>query len=90
MNTVLTVTNRHVASCGEAPDLTDDQSGYTSYFEGLSGDQWVYTVRDGVESLYGGDIQWDEPWSGAGGGLGMDPSERLWLHACRLASGMSK
>jgi hypothetical protein len=41
---LLTVLNRHTASCGEPPQETNEPSGrYVGYFQNEHGDQWLFT-----------------------------------------------
>lgn len=81
---LLVVDNAHVPECGDPPRLTAGQDGYTSYFEGPLGDQWVYVVRDGEESVWGGDVGWESPANVSG--TVWDAPERAWLGACRAAA----
>ena len=78
---VLTVENIH--TLGPAPPDLANGRGYTSYFEGTSGDQWVYASSDGIETLYGGDNDWR---AASPQDVVLDRSERAWLAACRIAT----
>jgi hypothetical protein len=58
--TVLTIKNNHGTDSGDPPNLKIEQS-YTSYFENVHREQWVFQCDYGTgkATLYGGDIGWD-------------------------------
>jgi hypothetical protein len=91
-NLVITIKNIHAAACGEPPAATNGDAGrYHSYFEGLSGDQWlfVYDRETRKGTLYGGDIDWTTPLEVTNGsvrGLILDGCEAAWLQACWAAA----
>lgn len=88
-NFVFQATNIHAAGCGEPPAITNVDSAryYHGYFEGASGDQWVflYDRQTGKGTLRGGDVGWDEEVEvvdGTAPELILDEKEWFWLKNC--------
>jgi hypothetical protein len=87
---LLTIPNRHHASCGSPPSLNLDGL-YVGYFAGEFGDQWIFTSdpRTGRAELRGGDIGWDhvcEVKDGSVENLIISLEECRWLDACWTAT----
>jgi hypothetical protein len=93
---LLTIFNRHTASCGDPP-IESAQPGdnrYIGYFENMFGEQWIFTYdrAAGRAQLRGGDIGWNTSLTveadGQGGlrigptGIVLSPDERSWLLTC--------
>ncbi len=88
---LLTLTNRHLASCGTPIGWSNEDDRYYGYFANAYGDQWVfvYDRTAQVGHLYGGDIGWDaaEPvLDGKTPHVFLSPMEAQWLMACWQAA----
>lgn len=82
---VVTIKNGHGKGSGAPPNLSNaDPPEFTSYFEGLVGDQWVFQADiDGEWLLRGGDIGWETEVTAANlRDWILEEPERLWLTAC--------
>lgn len=92
---VLTILNRHAASCGAPPDLTNaDRSRYYGYFQNEHGDQWVFVDDPATETatLRTGDAQWSTIYTIRGIEdlpYHLNDVERAWAQACWQAASMT-
>ena len=90
-NPSFVIWNKHGASCGEAPTITN-QGGthYCGYFENRYGDQWVfvYDRERKIGELRGGDLGWDQVVLVEDGtvNVNLGSEETAWLHACWTAA----
>jgi len=81
---VLTVHNRHIESCGPAPNLETGGQWYTGYFENSLGEQLVfrYDRQEKKGLLWHGDFTWRHPVpviDGSCPALILAADERQWL-----------
>lgn len=94
----LTVTNRHIAGCGNPPALVAGEKEYTSYFE--NGEQAVFRYdKAGGGYVVMGDAGWDRRYPVTlidavwGGQIAVIPDlilsacEQTWVAACLNAVG---
>jgi len=85
---LLTIFNRHAASCGEPPHETNqDSSRYVGYFQNEVGDQWIFQYDPGTGSatLRSGDAHWSTVYTIRGPEdlhFTMNEAERAWALAC--------
>lgn len=93
---LLTIFNRHTASCGDPPieSSQPEHNHYVGYFENMFGEQWIFTFdrTAGTGQLRGGDVGWNTRLtveSDGQGGLRLEPTtiilspdEGTWLLAC--------
>jgi hypothetical protein len=89
--TILTIANVHVESCGKPPHIVKDGETYIGYFENSFGEQFIYTYNRETKkaTLWSGDCNWDEPIEVVGGGVTgiiLNEVERVWLANCWKAS----
>jgi len=84
---LLLVSNRHVEG-SPIFEVTGETPKYTSYFENVLGEQWVFQSGEGTFSLSGGDIGWAEPITTMAdlGDLVLQTPEILWVAACLYAA----
>jgi hypothetical protein len=86
-----TMSNVHVASCGEPPALSNDNPDYYhGYFENRHGEQWIFTYCRSKRKaeIRGGDADWASVYEVVDGKveeLVLSTDERLWLAACWAA-----
>jgi hypothetical protein len=93
---LLTILNRHAASCGDPP-IEFAQPGdnrYVGYFENMFGEQWIFTFdrAAGRGQLRGGDIEWNTALAVEADGQGglrigtttiiLSTDEWSWLLTC--------
>ncbi len=90
---LLTIYNRHVASCGTPPALehTAASPHYCGYFENDYGEQWLFIYDQATQqaTLRGGDAEWENVYSvldGVASGLILNRAEQTWLSACWAAA----
>lgn len=93
---LLTIFNRHAASCGDPPieSARPGDHRYVGYFENMFGEQWIFTFDRAAAKgqLRGGDIGWNTPLSVEADGKGgprigpatiiLFPEEKSWLLTC--------
>jgi hypothetical protein len=92
---LLRIHNRHTASCGDPPIVSnDDPDLYIGYFENAFGEQWIFTCNRKTRQaeLRGGDAGWNEAYpvtDGKAQSLILGRKEASWLEACwRAAVGL--
>jgi hypothetical protein len=84
--------NNHSPDCGVPPAINnDDRNVYVGYFQNEHGEQWIFTFKDRIGGLRGGDTSWKPlPVMGVGGGphvdMALNEPEKLWLEACWKAA----
>jgi hypothetical protein len=97
---LLTIYNRHAATCGDPPIVSSagNRSTCVGYFENVHGEQWIFTFDRvaGVGLLRSGDIGWNTLLSvecNADGEIRTKPrqvilnaEEQHWLLACWRAA----
>ena len=89
---IFTVTNHHVADCGNPPQIDGDRDGYHGYFENGYGEQFILEIphpktknERPVGTLWCGDAGWEHPYQvveGSALGLVMNAAEIAWLRSC--------
>lgn len=85
---LFSVSNHHVASCGEPPTINGDEPGYHSYFENEHGEQslFVYDYDSESGTVWCGDAGWDRPYPVDSGDeidtLPLTDIEQMWLKVC--------
>ena len=90
---LFSVSNHHVAGCGEPPVMNGDAAGtYVGYFVNEHGEQAVYTYdrKTGEATVRLGDAGWQNivrVRDGKAERLGLTDSEAMWLRACWQATG---
>jgi len=89
MNPILTITNRHVPSCGTPPQI-DPEGKRVSYFQNQHGEQWFFISDDESQTgvLTGGDIDWTEhtiTWDSPLPEISLSMAETYWLYGCLFA-----
>ena len=90
---LFSVSNHHVAGCGEPPLVDGGQPGfYFGYFANEHGEQAIYAYNHetGEATLRMGDAGWGDGYRVVDGEveeLLLTGAERAWLLACWLASG---
>ncbi len=88
---LLTITNRHLSSCGTPIGWSNEDGRYYGYFANAHGSQWVfvYDRATQVGQLYGGDIGWEAAEAvieGRTPNLILASAESQWLTACWQAA----
>ena len=89
MNPILTITNRHVPSCGTPPQI-DPEGKRVSYFQNQHGEQWFFISDDESQTgvLTGGDIDWTKhtiTWDSPLPEISLSMAETYWLYGCLFA-----
>ena len=86
--TIFTVTNNHVASCGEPPFFDgNERDAYVGYFKNEHGEQAIfhYDRESKKATLRMGDAGWESVYEVKDGrvpGLILNRPEQLWVSAC--------
>jgi hypothetical protein len=64
--TILSISNRHVESCGNPPVIEHNANTYIGYFQNMLGEQWilVHNRETGNTTVRGGDAGWDHSFGG--------------------------
>lgn len=89
---IFTAVNHHPEEAGQPPNLRSDERGrYVGYFENEYGEQFlfVYDRASQTGTLWGGDLDWDEPVpvvNGLAVDTVLDEPELMWLLACWRAA----
>ncbi len=92
MGNILTIKNKHVKSCGIAPQFNSEALLWKSYFENELGEQFFFIIRKQGPApprqalVYAGDIGWTEPFDPTKEFPMLHSNERLWITACLAAT----
>ena len=87
--TIMSIDNHHVESCGIPPVINADEWDYIGYFENEYGEQFIFLSKDDESFLYCGDAGWDTLYKieeyGDVPGLTMHNCELIWVVNCWVA-----
>lgn len=89
MTAILTITNKHVPSCGNPPKI-NPEGKRISYFQNQHGEQWFFISDDESQSgiLTGGEVNWTEhliTWDAPLPDIILSTAETYWLYGCMFA-----